>query len=195
MQPQAGRIRRRRTRIGDASIDYADPDAVKALNQALLKSAYGIDDWDVPPGYLCPPIPGRSDYLHYLADLLASEGRQEKARRDPVTVLDIGTGANCIYPLIGASEYGWRFVASEIDPVALRLGEEAGRRQSRGGRPDRLPASASRRSSASTASSRRARRSTCRCAIRPSTPRRQRRPKGTGASVATWVGATRQRPG
>jgi 23S rRNA (adenine1618-N6)-methyltransferase len=104
---------------GHASIDYADPDAVKALNQALLKSAYGIATWDVPPGYLCPPIPGRSDYLHYLADLLASEGRQEKARRDPVTVLDIGTGANCIYPLIGASEYGWRFVASEVDPLAL----------------------------------------------------------------------------
>ena len=105
---------------GYASIDFADPGAVKALNQALLKSAYGIDNWDVPAGYLCPPIPGRSDYLHYLADLLESGGRQEKARREPVTVLDIGTGANCIYPLIGASEYGWRFVASEIEPAALR---------------------------------------------------------------------------
>jgi len=95
---------------GDASIDYADPAAVKALNQALLKDAYGIATWDVPSGYLCPPIPGRSDYLHYLADL-PGLGRD-------VRVLDIGMGANCIYPLVGAAEYGWRFVGSEIDPVA-----------------------------------------------------------------------------
>ena len=54
---------------GNVSIDYADPAAVKALNQALLKDAYGLD-WDLPPDYLCPPIPGRSEYLHHLADLL-----------------------------------------------------------------------------------------------------------------------------
>lgn len=98
---------------GDRSIDYANPAAVKALNQALLKDAYGIDHWDLPPGYLCPPIPGRSDYLHHLADLLGVRGKR-------VRVLDIGTGANCIYPLIGASEYGWQFVGTETDPVARR---------------------------------------------------------------------------
>src|SRR6187402_3304113 len=85
---------------GDVSIDYANPEAVKALNQALLKDAYGIENWDVPPGYLCPPIPGRSDYLHYLADLPGiGDGRKSR-----VDVLDIGTGANCIYPLIGVRE-------------------------------------------------------------------------------------------
>jgi 23S rRNA (adenine1618-N6)-methyltransferase len=101
---------------GDPSIDYADPAAVMALNQALLKDAYAIDDWGVPPGYLCPPIPGRSDYLHHLADLPGiADGRQKL-----VDVLDIGTGANCIYPLIGAREYGWHFVATDIDPVAVK---------------------------------------------------------------------------
>jgi 23S rRNA (adenine1618-N6)-methyltransferase len=98
---------------GDASIDYANPEAVKALNQALLKDAYGIENWDVPPGYLCPPIPGRSDHLHHLADL---PGIADKR----VRVIDIGMGANCIYPLIGAREYGWRFVGSEIDSKALQ---------------------------------------------------------------------------
>ena len=97
---------------GDESIDFANPEAVKALNQALLKDAYGIENWDVPPGHLCPPIPGRSDYLHHLADL--------PGIRNPALVLDIGMGANCIYPLIGAREYGWRFVGTEIDPVALQ---------------------------------------------------------------------------
>ena len=99
---------------GDHSIDFADPQAVKALNQALLKQAYGLQHWDIPPGYLCPPIPGRSDYIHHLADLIS-------ARHGPeVRVLDIGTGANCIYPLIGACEYGWSFVGAEVDSVALR---------------------------------------------------------------------------
>lgn len=104
---------------GDDSIDYANPAAVKALNQALLRQAYGLATWDVPQGYLCPPIPGRSDYLHYLADLLPGTKGGAIPRGRSVRVLDIGTGANCIYPLIGASEYGWRFVGSEADPAAL----------------------------------------------------------------------------
>ncbi|MGV3662539.1 MAG: 23S rRNA (adenine(1618)-N(6))-methyltransferase RlmF [Prosthecobacter sp.] len=99
---------------GELSIDYADPQAVKALNAALLKDAYGLAHWDLPPGFLCPPIPGRSDYIHHLADLIGE-------RRGPaVRVLDVGTGANCIYPLIGASEYGWSFVGAEVDSAALR---------------------------------------------------------------------------
>lgn len=105
---------------GNASVDYADPAAVKALNQALLIHTYGLTTWDVPPGYLCPPIPGRSDYLHHAADLIGIRtGREAAGSRSMVRVLDVGTGANCIYPLIGASEYGWRFVGTETDPVAL----------------------------------------------------------------------------
>ena len=118
-RPQLGAFVRPNA-YGDLSVDYANPDAVKALNQALLKDAYGLERWDVPAGYLCPPIPGRSEYVHRLADLVRTGGGRLAAHRRPVAVLDVGTGANCIYPLIGASEYGWRCVASEIDPVALR---------------------------------------------------------------------------
>jgi len=107
---------------GDASIDYADPEAVKALNQALLKDAYDLE-WDLPADYLCPPIPGRSEYLHHLADLLGV-GSASTPRRTPVAVLDVGMGANCIYPLIGAREYGWHFVGTEVDPVALKWAQE-----------------------------------------------------------------------
>lgn len=101
---------------GDDSIDYADPKAVKALNQALLIDGYGLKMWDIPDGYLCPPIPGRSDYIHHLADLVGTPAER--------TILDVGTGANCIYPLIGASEYRWRFVATDIDPVAVRWAQK-----------------------------------------------------------------------
>lgn len=102
---------------GSETIDFADPAAVKALNRALLKLEYGISDWDIPLQYLCPPIPGRADYLHYLADLLADGG--DIPRGPSVRLLDIGVGANCIYPLIGRRSYGWRFVGSDIDKTAL----------------------------------------------------------------------------
>lgn len=104
---------------GGESIDFSDAAAVKALNRALLMSCYGISGWDIPERYLCPPIPGRADYLHYLADLLAEGNGGIVPHGEQVHVLDIGTGANCIYPLIGHSVYGWRFVASDIDAVAL----------------------------------------------------------------------------
>ncbi|EPV6313927.1 RlmF-related methyltransferase, partial [Shigella flexneri] len=35
------------------------------------------------------------------------------------SILDIGVGANCIYPLIGVHEYGWRFTGSETSSQAL----------------------------------------------------------------------------
>lgn len=104
----------------DLSIDFKDPQAVKVLNKALLKHFYDIRIWNIPEGYLCPPIPGRADYLHYVADLLADENEGNIPVGSTIKVLDIGVGANCIYPLVGVKEYGWRFVGSEIDPGALR---------------------------------------------------------------------------
>ncbi len=104
---------------GKESIDFADPDAVRVFNRALLKQFYGIVHWDIPPGYLCPPVPGRADYLHGLADLLADENAGEIPRGTGIHALDVGTGANCIYPLIGLREYGWRFTGSDIDAAAL----------------------------------------------------------------------------
>ncbi len=104
---------------GNLSIDFSDPEAVMALNQALLKDAYGLE-WSIPPGSLCPPIPGRSDYVHHLADLISDGDDDAIARGRSVTVLDIGAGASCILPMIGAAEYGWRFVATEIDIRAMR---------------------------------------------------------------------------
>ena len=105
--------------FGDDSIDFADPVAVRALNRALLRHFYGVENWDIPARYLCPPIPGRADYLHYLADLLAASDGDAVPRGAAVHVLDIGTGANLVYPLIGHAEYGWRFVGTDIERGAL----------------------------------------------------------------------------
>ena len=103
----------------DESIDFANPDAVKMLNKALLKHFYDIDFWDIPPKFLCPPIPGRADYIHHVADLLAATNDGEIPTGLHIKCLDIGVGANCVYPIIGHKEYGWSFVGSDIDRLSL----------------------------------------------------------------------------
>ena len=105
------------TPAGEPSVNFADPLAVKTLNKALLAHFYGVTHWDIPDGFLCPPVPGRADYVHHLADLLADDNGGVVPKQ--ATVLDIGTGANLIYPLIGAHEYQWRFTGSEIGAEAF----------------------------------------------------------------------------
>ncbi len=99
---------------GTDTIDFANPKAVKAINTALLFKYYNLTFWDFPDDNLCPPIPGRVDYIHYLADLLNASGIDEN-----VKVLDIGIGANCIYPLLGNAEYNWQFIGTDIDKKSL----------------------------------------------------------------------------
>lgn len=100
-------------KYGELSINFFDAQAVKALNKALLTLHYGIEYWDIPAHSLCPPIPGRADYIHYISDLVGEHKKD-------VRCLDIGVGANCIYPIIGCSQYGWKFVGSDIDAIAIK---------------------------------------------------------------------------
>ncbi|WP_259699085.1 RlmF-related methyltransferase, partial [Pseudomonas chlororaphis] len=104
---------------GKESIDFANPAAVRVFNRALLKAFYGIAHWDIPADFLCPPVPGRADYVHCLADLLAERNEGVIPCGAAVRVLDIGVGANCIYPLIGHCDYRWQFLGSDIDTTAL----------------------------------------------------------------------------
>tara|TARA_R110002012_G_scaffold96501_1_gene232553 strand:- start:9705 stop:10631 length:927 start_codon:yes stop_codon:yes gene_type:complete len=110
--------------VGQTTIDFQDVGAVRMLNRALLKTYYNIDFWDIPANYLCPPIPGRADYIHYLADLLASSNDQEIPRGPNIKALDIGTGASLVYPLIGQSEFGWHFTGVDIDPAAIKSAQQ-----------------------------------------------------------------------
>lgn len=104
----------------ELSIDFSNPKAVKALNKALLKAHYNIQYWDIPKGHLCPPIPGRADYIHHLSDLVIAH----KEVASNIRCLDIGVGANCIYPIIGHQEYGWDFVGTDIAPQSIANGKE-----------------------------------------------------------------------
>ncbi|SFK83617.1 23S rRNA (adenine(1618)-N(6))-methyltransferase RlmF [Celeribacter marinus] len=109
---------------GQTTIDFQDVNAVRMLNRALLKTHYDIDFWDLPSGYLCPPIPGRVDYIHYLADLLAESHSHGIPRGRQIKVLDIGTGASLVYPLIGQREYGWHFTGVDIDAGAIKSAQQ-----------------------------------------------------------------------
>ncbi|XP_056698935.1 uncharacterized protein [Spinacia oleracea] len=79
----------------------------------------------IPDGQLCPTVPNRSNYIHWIEDLLASDIiEKNNVDGDKVRGFDIGTGANCIYPLLGASLLGWSFVGSDVTDVALEWAEK-----------------------------------------------------------------------
>jgi 23S rRNA (adenine1618-N6)-methyltransferase len=111
------------TPAGTQSVDFSNPIAVRTLNKAILKVYYNIH-WDLPAGYLCPPIPSRADYLHYIADLLSDTQTGIIPQGEKITILDIGVGANCIYPLLGSREYGWSFVGTEINLEAISIAQK-----------------------------------------------------------------------
>jgi 23S rRNA (adenine1618-N6)-methyltransferase len=106
-------------KFGGESIDFSNPVAVKLLNKALLNYYYGIKNWEFPDENLCPPIPGRADYIHHMADLLSEINFGAIPVGNKITCFDIGLGASCIYPIIGVSEYDWKFIGSDIDPKSI----------------------------------------------------------------------------
>lgn len=101
------------------TIDFSNPEAVKALNTALLFTHYDVKFWEFPDENLCPPIPSRADYMHHLADLLRRNNFETE-----VQVLDVGTGASCIYPLLGHALYNWNFVGTDIDEKSFQIAQK-----------------------------------------------------------------------
>ncbi|KAG0581903.1 hypothetical protein KC19_3G018700 [Ceratodon purpureus] len=100
-------------------IDWTDFNATRELTRSLLHHDYGISWW-IPDGQLCPAVTNRANYIHWIEDLLAlSPAPWHSSGEHLVSGVDIGTGANCIYPLLGVSLHGWRFVGTDITPVAL----------------------------------------------------------------------------
>ncbi|OAV44801.1 23S rRNA (adenine(1618)-N(6))-methyltransferase RlmF [Lewinella sp. 4G2] len=123
------------TPAGHVSLDFAHPDAVRHLNRALLLRDYGLKFWDLPPGSLCPGVPGRLDYIHAINDLLTEGALPQVPSKDKQkgpakkqgphssqpTILDVGTGASLIYPILGVKEYNWNFVGTDIEDQSLKV--------------------------------------------------------------------------
>jgi 23S rRNA (adenine1618-N6)-methyltransferase len=76
------------------TIRFDDPLAVRTLNAALLAADYHVTGgWQdlLPPYALTPPIPGRADYVHYAADVLAASWGRALEEEDVTTATTIGT--------------------------------------------------------------------------------------------------------
>jgi len=111
-------------KYGVDSIDFSDAAAVKLLNKAILNHYYSIKHWNFPDENLCPPIPGRADYLHHIADLLSLDYQDKIPIGANIRCLDVGVGANCIYPIIGVTEYGWRFIGSDTNKKSIEIAQK-----------------------------------------------------------------------
>lgn len=99
---------------------WTDLDFSLALTRTLLRIDWGLT-WDGPRDRLVPPVPNRLNYLLWIEDLIASRAAvfPPPTASGPVYGVDIGTGASCIFPLLGHAACGWNFAATEIDTASL----------------------------------------------------------------------------
>ncbi|KAL7937350.1 hypothetical protein V8C35DRAFT_292280 [Trichoderma chlorosporum] len=126
--------------IKGRDLDFNDPKAVMQLTKTLLKVDFDLRV-ELPEDRLCPPVANRHNYILWLKDLLDSTSYDEPGRK--IVGLDIGTGASCIYPLLGCAQRPWSFIATDIDEKSLewakknvKLNDFDGRIQVVGRTPD-----------------------------------------------------------
>lgn len=100
---------------GAVTIDFSTRDATLSLTCAILRHHFGLQ-LHVPPGHLIPTIPNRVQYLQWVESLLPPSFMQGKQ-----TLLDIGTGPSCIYPMLGVRLFpSWDFIATDVDAETLQ---------------------------------------------------------------------------
>lgn len=108
----------------NGQLDFSNPESVQQLTKSLLKRDFGLNI-SLPPDRLCPPVPNRLNYILWIQSILDTTNDSYKDVYDPereVLGLDIGTGASCIYPLLGCSQRpNWRFAGTDIDEKSLQF--------------------------------------------------------------------------
>jgi 23S rRNA (adenine1618-N6)-methyltransferase len=125
------------------TIDFKNPSACRELTKILLKKDFGVI-WDLPDGHLVPSVTNRLNYILWVEDLLNLSSPMEfnynhntiksgnynnnSSTRStntnttpliPIKGLDIGCGASCVYPLLGASLLKWHFVGIDVTSEAI----------------------------------------------------------------------------
>ncbi|XP_062071729.1 RNA N6-adenosine-methyltransferase METTL16 isoform X1 [Lepus europaeus] len=105
---------------GRVSLNFKDPEAVRALTCTLLREDFGLSI-DIPVERLIPTVPLRLNYIHWVEDLI---GHQDSDKSTLRRGIDIGTGASCIYPLLGATLNGWYFLATEVDDMCFNYAKK-----------------------------------------------------------------------
>ena len=101
---------------GNGCLDFSSASAVRSLSRALLMQCFGLTDWTLSDGALVPPIAARAAYLRRMG-LIVGGGVPPP---HPLSLLDVGTGANLIFPLLAASPvFGWSATGLDVTPAAL----------------------------------------------------------------------------
>ncbi|OLN81080.1 putative methyltransferase-like protein C27D7.08c [Colletotrichum chlorophyti] len=104
------------TMLKRGNLDFNNPAAVMQLTKTLLMADFGVQI-ELPDDRLCPPVPNRHNYILWLKGLVDTTSYDDPDRK--VLGLDIGTGASCIYPLLGCTQRRWSFFATDVDPKSL----------------------------------------------------------------------------
>ncbi|XP_066455727.1 RNA N6-adenosine-methyltransferase METTL16 [Eleutherodactylus coqui] len=105
---------------GRLGLNFKDPGAVRELTCTLLKEDFGLTI-DIPLERLIPTVPLRLNYIHWVEDLINFHDSDKTTIRRGI---DIGTGASCIYPLLGATLNGWYFLATEVDDICYNYAKK-----------------------------------------------------------------------
>lgn len=122
---------------GGQNLDWDNPNTNFFLAKALMRNDYQLS-LELPSNRLVPGIAGRENYVRWIEDLLCLSGLEKQtclttqtqindvSKSNHVSLnnicgLDIGTGASCIYPLLGCRiNKNWSFIATDIDDVSLQ---------------------------------------------------------------------------
>lgn len=94
------------------SYNFHNPEAIRILTEVLLREYFQLNV-SLPKNSLVPRVPQRLNYILLIEDLLIANNLNKPSG------IDIGTGASCIFPLLGAKIYSWRFVATEINHESM----------------------------------------------------------------------------
>ncbi|CAF1089771.1 unnamed protein product [Adineta ricciae] len=98
---------------GGVTLDFCDPNAVRALTIAVAKEDFNLD-LELSLDRLIPRIPQKLNYLHWIEDLI-------ECRNDAIGI-DIGGGCSCIHALLAVRlNPQWTMYVSEIDPFNYRM--------------------------------------------------------------------------
>eukprot|EP01127_Copromyxa_protea_P015414 TRINITY_DN442_c1_g1_i1.p1 TRINITY_DN442_c1_g1~~TRINITY_DN442_c1_g1_i1.p1 ORF type:complete len:464 (+),score=88.72 TRINITY_DN442_c1_g1_i1:31-1422(+) len=121
------------TKGGSATLDWNNPESLCELTKALLHKDFGVTI-ELPLDQLCPTVTSRVNYILWLEDLLGIQQRPKSTKKQKtgtesqpasaIRGIDIGTGASCIYPLLGYSMNNWRFTATDIDENSVKWAQK-----------------------------------------------------------------------
>ena len=103
----------------EETIDFSNSAAVYELNKAMLLADFKVEKYELPMGYLIPPVPGRLEYLLLIREFLSEQFNIDKNTK--LRGLDIGTGANGIYCILGLQHFNWTMVGAECDANSVEI--------------------------------------------------------------------------